>query len=433
MTRRASFGSLQRVAAPRYTVVTAKVLAILVTANVVSLFVVPWQQTSQGTGRVTAFSPQEREQFLKAPLAARIDHWHVQEGDRVEEGQVLVELADNDPEFVRRLKLEQTAAQSKLDATSISMESIQQQIDALISVQGLTKREANAQIRMAENKIKAAKQKELAAVAGLRAASANDTRKRELAEKGLTSQRNVELAEQGLAKAQSEVFGAKAEVAGAQSELLAKQADLERKTADIDVKIAKERANLQKTRGDEAGATANLVKTETKVSRQEQMVVRAPRAGTIARIVAKQGGEYLKAGDALALLVPETQEQAVEIWVDGNDVPLIHPGREVRLQFEGWPAVQFSGWPSVAVGTFGGIVRFVDATAESDGRFRVVITQGTHTWPESQYLRQGARVNAWILLNRVTIGYEMWRNLNGFPPKANKPRGKDTKAQGPKS
>ena len=77
--------------------------------------------------------------------------------------------------------------------------------------------------------------------------------------------------------------------------------------------------------------------------------------------MAGTGAELLKAGDPLLVFVPDTDARAVELWVDGNDVPLLREGRHVRVQFEGWPALQFSGWPSVAVGTFGGHVAVVDA------------------------------------------------------------------------
>jgi hypothetical protein len=108
----------------------------------------------------------------------------------------------------------------------------------------------------------------------------------------------------------------------------------------------------------------------------------------------------------------------VEIWVDGNDMPLISPGRPVRLQFEGWPAVQFVGWPSVAVGTFGGIVRLVDATDDGSGKFRVLVEPDPKDdpWPSGAYLRQGVRANGWVLLNQVPLGFELWRQFNGFPP-----------------
>ena len=32
-----------------------------------------------------------------------------------------------------------------------------------------------------------------------------------------------------------------------------------------------------------------------------------------------------------------------------------------------------------------------------------------------RFLRQGVRVNGWVLLSQVTLGYELWRIFNGFP------------------
>ena len=36
--------------------------------------------------------------------------------------------------------------------------------------------------------------------------------------------------------------------------------------------------------------------------------------------------------------------------------------------------------------------------------------------PDNRYLRQGVRANGWVLLKQVPLGYEIWRQLNGFPP-----------------
>ena len=134
------------------------------------------------------------------------------------------------------------------------------------------------------------------------------------------------------------------------------------------------------------------------------------------RRIPGQGSDLVKPGDVLAVIVPETESRAVEIWIDGNDAPLIHPGQQVRLQFEGWPAVQLSGWPSVAAGTFGGVVAFVDPTDNGHGQFRVFIAPAPEEiWPAAKYLRQGVRTNAWVSLSQVTLGYELWRTFNGFP------------------
>ena len=143
------------------------------------------------------------------------------------------------------------------------------------------------------------------------------------------------------------------------------------------------------------------------------------------RLLAQPGSEMLKAGEPLAVLVPDMVKTVVELWIDGNDVPLLHAGDKVRLQFEGWPAIQFVGWPSVAVGTFGGTVTLLDATDDGSGRCRILVAPDPtdEAWPETRYLRQGVRANGWVLLQQVKLGFEMWRRFNGFPPTTAKTAG----------
>ena len=64
----------------------------------------------------------------------------------------------------------------------------------------------------------------------------------------------------------------------------------------------------------------------------------------------------------------------------------------------------------------------VDAQADQDGRFRVVVVPDPEdpTWPDRRYLRQGVRANGWCLLDTVSVGFELWRNLNAFPPSVEK-------------
>ena len=111
---------------------------------------------------------------------------------------------------------------------------------------------------------------------------------------------------------------------------------------------------------EEAAAAASLAKAEVDLSRQQQQEIVAPRDGQILRILLGSGTAKVKEGEPLVQFVPNSKDNAVELFVDANDLPLVHPGRKVRLQFEGWPAIQFTGWPSVAVGSFGGVVSTVD-------------------------------------------------------------------------
>jgi len=292
----------------------------------------PWQQTSVGAGRVVAFSPVDRQQEINSPIEGRVQKWHVSEGSKVAAGQLIVELADNDPEILERLGMERAALEKRVAASKLSIDT----------------------------------------------AKLNLARQKALIEKGLSAPRNYE------------------------------------------------QANLEYTRYlvDEANAAVELARIDVRLSRQLTQSVKAPAEGTILKIISGQGAQVVKAGQTLALFVPETVSRAVETWMSGNDIPLIFEGRKVRLQFEGWPALQFSGWPSVAVGTFGGKVELVDSADNGEGRFRIVITPDEgQLWPEPRYLRQGVRAVAWVLLDQVSLGYELWRQFNGFPASSSKPPG----------
>ncbi|MCI5064347.1 HlyD family efflux transporter periplasmic adaptor subunit [bacterium] len=174
---------------------------------------------------------------------------------------------------------------------------------------------------------------------------------------------------------------------------------------------------VAKYRSETSAAEAKLAEMEVKLSRQQSQVIQADQDSIVMRILRPQGGVMVSTGEQLAVLVPDAEDRVVELLIVGNDLPLITPGRKVRLQFEGWPAVQFSGWPSVAIGTFGGVVRYVDQADNGDGNYRVLIFPDPEDqpWPSGHYLRRGVRVVGWILLDEVSLGWEVWRRLNGFP------------------
>ena len=61
---------------------------------------------------------------------------------------------------------------------------------------------------------------------------------------------------------------------------------------------------------------------------------------------------------------------------------------------------------------------------------KVSIAQNPHAWPGPEYLRQGTRVKGWIVLDRVSLGFEVWRQLNGFPPTVKPPDKADSPGDG---
>jgi multidrug efflux pump subunit AcrA (membrane-fusion protein) len=302
----------------------ARILVMFVMFITLMLILLPWQQTSNGSGKVIAFSPDKRLQNISAPFSGRIKTWYVREGQALKKGDPILEIVDMDPMLLERLKIELDAAKKQYEAA-----------DAV------------------------AKTSELDSV-----------RQKQLFDKGISSRKDYENALIALKNAQSA----------------------------------------------EAGALAALTQAESRYMRQSNQVIRAPEDGLVLKLKAGAGTAVVSEGESIAEFVPEGGDLAVQIYIQGMDLPLVRPGAHVRLQFEGWPAIQFSGWPSVAVGTFGGVVNIVDPSANKEGKFRVIVVKDQENWPETRFIRQGTRVNAWILLNNVPLGFELWRQFNGFPP-----------------
>jgi multidrug resistance efflux pump len=411
LDHKAPFDALEYARSPGFVRKGATVAFSIVIAYIIIVLVLPWQQFVSGKGRVIAYDPLERPLVLEAPISGRLQVSNVVEGQKVEAGEVLFEMADNDPNRLTNLRTQLVAAQSKLDAANDKLREMRNQ---------LAQKEESFPEAVA-----AAQEKLEAARFAAETAALQYTRIEELFNNpmgGLVSQRDFELATLERDKTAAEL----------------RQARADRRKVEFDgqADLNKTRADVQAARSDSATAAESVASKESELARQATLTVVAPRDGVIFRVNATEGS-FLSSGKPLATIVPDTDNRMVELWVDGNDIPLvqdrevapdgtvIQEGSPVRLQFEGWPAVQFIGWPSVARGTFGGEVVLIDPTDDGTGRFRVlvapkpdVVNDGTEVveWPGPRWLRQGVQANGWVLLQQVPLWYEIWRQLNGFPP-----------------
>jgi adhesin transport system membrane fusion protein len=434
--QRAALEAARLVPAAQRTRAVARLLGLLMVLLGIITMLAPWQQSVTGEGRVVAYAPDERRQPIDAPVPGRLVRWHVHEGSVVREGDPIVEISDNDPMFTERLDNERSAVESKLASYEERLRSLELQIGAATAARRSEIAAAEAKTRAAVEKLAAQEQKLKAAEAALETSMLNLGRVNALSDRGLAARRDLELAELAATKARTERDAAQADARSAVGDLDAARAALDKARAEGDAKIQDAEAKLRSGQSDVADARASLARLQVNIARQQNQLVSAPRAGVVLQVLAVQGGKQVKQGDTLAILVPDTSDRAVELWVDGNDAAIVSEGRKVRLQFEGWPAVQFTGWPSVAVGSFGGVVSFVDAHDDGKGNFRVFVRPdpAEEPWPSPRFLRQGVRAKGWVLLEQVRLGFELWRRFNGFPPMLGEPPGPgDAAAKGGKS
>lgn len=399
----------------------ARVLLVLLVLAIGALAFAPWQQTISGTGRVVAYAPLQRQQSIKAPISGRVVRWKegLYDGARVQEGDFICEVQDLDPNLQVRQQEQLAATVRELEANKIVVLAYEAQGAAFETAREQTVAAADEYVKVAQEKLKIEERNLDAEQAGELQQRLDYERQKELAKDGLTSTLKLQEAERKWKEAIAKVDKAEAYIRAAQNELTAKRNERTAKEREAQAKVDSAKATLQKAAGDVAKLEKQIVELQVKIAQQQSQKVTAPRDGAIMHLMAHQGGEIVKQGDPLFVLIPDAEDRAAEIWVNGNDAPLISVGRKVRLQFEGWPAIQFAGWPSVAVGTFGGEVINVDpAAGNSLNQFRVLVVpdKDSPPWPSVKYLRQGTRANGWILLDQVGLGYEAWRRLNGFPP-----------------
>ncbi len=377
----------------------------------------PWLQTIPGNGKVIAYAPLERQQNIEAPIEGRIVKWNVQEGSKVKKGDLIAEISDNDPQYNQRLSEQKVFLKDTVRAAKDRTEAFQMLISTLEDSRNNAINAAQLRVKMAQDRVIASENQMIAAEAIFKTAQLNYDRQKQLDEKGLTSTRNLELAHLDYNRSVTEIERTKATLNASKSEVNALKSDLGKIDKDGNASIANAKASYASAMAEIARATGEINRLNITISRQSNQVIKAVRNGTILRLTVNQGNEMVKAGETIAVLVPDTDKRAVELLVTGNDVPLIVESEKVRLQFEGWPALQFNGWPSVAIGTFAGKVAFIDSTDNGKGKFRVVVLpEKGSEWPDKKYLRQGVKANGWVIINQVPLWYELWRQYNGFQP-----------------
>lgn len=425
--------SLEMLKTPRSLRPLAFIVALFVVGVIAALALIPWQQSVSGTGRVMVLSPMDRPQNIEAQIPGRLVKWIVREGQEVKADQTIAEIEDIDSKFldksqVDRLKAQRRTQEAKLAAANSRAAALESQIGNATRSRQIAIPTAQEKARQNVDKLRAAEQAVAANRQSLKTAELNIARIRELNEQGLRSRRDLEVAELDTVRARTELERAQASLEVARRDNSIGDFDQQKVEADTAASLSGLEASLSSVRETIATIESDILKLDVDLQnvsvRQGQQIVRAPRDGQIVRLLKIGAGATVKAGDVLAVIAPKTNDQAVEIMLSDNDAPLVSVGRQVRLQFAGFPALQFTGIPFLAAGTFAGRVAVIDAVDDGKNRYRVIVTPDREAinsgkepaWIPNQYLRPGTETVGWVMLDTVPLGFELWRQFNAFPP-----------------
>jgi multidrug efflux pump subunit AcrA (membrane-fusion protein) len=420
---RYKLNSLATISTPRVGRVFTRWVQVIVVILLTVLFL-PWQQNISGVGRITAFNLTDRPQEIQSFIAGRIERWYVNEGDLVKAGDTLLlisEIKDDylDPEVLLRTNEQILAKQDGIGGYNAKITALNSQIEALNQGLRFSLQKARNKVLQSQNKV-VMDSTDLIALQKNYEITVDRLERFESGHKqGLFSLTDLETRRLKLQEESAKVVSQQNKLAISRQDLINARIELNSLNAEYQDKIAKAMSDRSSAVSNRAEGEAELSKLKNKYSsievRQKQYYVLAPQDGYLVK-AAKEGiGETIKEGENIATLQPTNPEVAVELYIRPMDVPLVSKGREVRLEFDGWPALQFSGWPGMSIGTFGGTVFVVDQVNSVNGRNRLLIKpKAGEEWPE--VIRMGSGVYGWVMLNDVPVWYEIWRQLNGFPP-----------------
>ncbi len=430
--------SLKVLRTPGLSIYLARVLIVMSGIALISLFM-PWQQNIRGRGKVTALNPANRPQTVQSVIPGRIAEWHVVEGQFVAAGDTLLEISEVkdkyfDPEILTRLREQVDAKKSGLMAKNLKRDAYQNQIKFLRQSLTVKLQQTENKITQTELKVESDSIKLIAEEVNFENYSNIFERNKRRYEAGNITRTKFQEMETKFNEARAKLISQQNALVQSRTGLTIAITDLAGVQAEYAEKISKATTELQATLSEINESQAEIAKLENEYAsvavRREQYFLKAPQTGFVVQALKVGIGETIKEGEAIVTIQPDEPDLAVEMYVRAMDVPLIQQGRKVRIQFDGWPAIQFSGWPSVSVGTFGGNVQVIDRVNDENGSFRILVVPDPEEDPWPEQLRLGSATKGWVMLDNVRIWYEVWRQLNGFPPslyeEPDEDEGKDT-------
>lgn len=390
----------------------------------ITLFL-PWTQNIKARGKVTTLRQEQRPQEVNTIIAGTVVKWYVKEGDIVKQGDTILQLGEVkveyfDPDLLERTRQQITAKQLSVEGYKNKAGTADNQVAALeegrkLKIQSLENKVSQQLLKVNSDEADLqAAQNELAAY------SRQINAAKQMLDSGAISLSDYERRKISYQNAMAKVNNASNKLLQSRQELTNLKIEQQSAIQDYNDKTAKAAGDRFSSLSSAASTEAEITKLQNQYAsydrRNKLYYIIAPQSGQITKAKKAGLGEFVKEGEMIVEIVPDNIQYAVELFVKPMDLPLVNPGQKVRFVFDGFPAIVFSGWPGSSYGTFGGKVTAVEKSVSENGRFRVLVTEDPddRRWPAQ--LSMGTGAEGIMLLKDVKIYYELWRNINGFPP-----------------
>jgi len=425
-TRIRSFGKIYRITKRS----KVKFWLMGISLGLIIFLFIPWTQNIRSSGSITTLRQEERPQQVNSIIPGKVVAWYVKEGDFVKKGDTIIQLTEVkedyfDPQLLDRTKEQMNAKELSVENYKQKASAADQQIVALIQARDFKMAQLRNKIGQQQMKVRADSMEMLAARNDLKIATEQFRRQKNMYDSGVVSLTQLEQRNISYQNAQAKSTSADIKFMNAKQELTVLQLEMSGTIQDYNEKISKAEGDKFQSLSQVATGQGDVSKLKNMYSnydaRNNLYYVTAPQDGQITKARKAGIGEILKEGEMLVEIVPNRVQYAVELFVRPLDLPLLENGQKVRFMFDGFPAVVFSGWPQASYGTFGGKIAVIERSVSPNGMFRILVAEDSSDRPWPTQLRIGTGAQGMALLKDVPIWYELWRNINGFPPDYYKP------------
>jgi multidrug resistance efflux pump len=391
----------------------------------VACLFLPWTQNIKAKGIVTSLFQEQRPQAVNSPIPGKIMKWWVREGDFVKKGDTLIQISEIkedylDPNLVNRTEQQVNAKKGAISFYTDKVNVTESQIQNLQNSKKLKIEQIVNKLKQLENKLGGERAELMAGINEFNLAKDQFERQQKMYEQGLVSQTQLQQRNVVFQNAQAKKTVAENKLEQTIQEIVNTKIELRGVEQEYNEKINKAEGERLQSLGTIEVGKGEVAKLENQVSnyriRNGMYIILAPQDGQITQAKKAGLGEVIKEGEDLMSIVPPKVNYAVEMFVRPVDLPLISKGQKVRFMFDGFPAIIFSGWPNQSYGTFGGQVMAIENSISPNGMFRVLVSEDLHDRPWPDQVKIGGGAQGISLLKNVPIWYELWRNINGFPP-----------------
>jgi HlyD family type I secretion membrane fusion protein len=283
------------------------------------------------TGQATVV-PSTEAARVQASLGGIVKAIAAHDGDRVQEGDVVLELDATEQETrLELLLIQQEAAEGRIADLEKLVESRSTLLNSEGDLKDVERRVAAAQLVAAQQQANAAKlEQELKAM--------GQSRTQDLAERGVLSTTDMQQATVAAHGAEADAARARASVQTLRAELSRLSIEKERAGQGAVVAALQDQITLAEARERHATLRGLIAETSLQVERSK---IRAPHAGIVQGLAVSSQGEVVSPGQVLAWIIPTEGGLVATVRVPSTGIGFLREGRTARVKLDAYPFQEF--------------------------------------------------------------------------------------------